>query len=523
MIPNFSGTAVDVMLCNVDDPNSNGVVHYAYTVGAEKDAIAKRTFPWVRIQGFEGEYGHKHPTVVKSLENGKSYRPGEGVLDSHDGSSFVTNEETIMRLGALELLANLSSGRLSTTDKDPFPHQLALQQYLRRPPRPNGLQRLLIADEVGLGKTIEVGLILRDVLLAKGSLEGFSCLYLTSGGLVEDAANKLRDVLSGVIDGVHIVSSVASFREYGNQNTFGVHVASMHAARLYVSQTRKKDLPKKVAPQYLVIDECHHAASDGDLAGTPTDRQNATQTYIAARQLMSGEFWEESKPPQLGILMSATPFRSGPQFVNLLRLLTHGVDRDGKPFGAYEAGVQASELRTVLQDQETAASVVWRRQTDASVRSWIGHRIFPNLKVVRPHQIDLNDPETPRLSEPSAEFLALLTEVKSRVKTIANAHGQGFGGFATAQMQKKLTSSSLAGACWLFSWAVRHCEWSTQKSFENDKSDSTNGLRKLVRRISKRIAAYDSTNKQEHATVVFPNGFKFEAVSLAQGGAIVDI
>jgi Type III restriction enzyme, res subunit len=369
-----------------------------------------------------------------------------------------------MRLGALELLANLSSGRLSTTNKDPFPHQLALQQYLRKPPRHDGLRRILIAEEVGLGKTIEVGLILRDILLSRGRLEGFSCLYLTSGGLVEDAADKLRDVLSGLIDGVHIVATVSSFREYGSENTFGVHVASMHAARLYVADDRKSALPRKVRPQIVIIDECHHAASEGDLAGVEIRRQIATQTYMAAKQLLAGEFWMDSEAPQLAILMSATPFRSGAQFVNLLRLLTNGVERPGKaPFDAFDAHVQTGDLRSMLQDEQTAASVVWRRQSDESVHSWSGNRIFPNLTVLRPHQVLSNDPDTPRLPQPSGQFLELLSLVKSTVAKIARTHNQGFGGFAIAQLEKKLTSSSIAGACWLFSWAVRHCQWDTQE------------------------------------------------------------
>ena len=246
-----------------------------------------------------------------------------------------------MRLGALELLANLSSGRLSTTDKDPFPHQLALQQYVKKPPRSNGLRRILIADEVGLGKTIEVGLILRDILLARGKLEGFRCLYLTSGGLVDDAAEKLRDVLSGIVDGNSLVDTVRSFRDYGSGNTLGVHVASTHAARLYATDVRKKQLPPRIRPQIVIIDECHHAASEGNLAGVEVRRQVATQTYMAVKQLLSGEFWVDSEAPQLAILMSATPFRSRAQFVNLLRLLTHGVEQPGQAeFSAFDAHVQ---------------------------------------------------------------------------------------------------------------------------------------------------------------------------------------
>ncbi len=370
---------------------------------------------------------------------------------------------------------------------------------------------------------IEVGLILRDMLLSRGSLEGFRCLYLTSGGLVEDAADKLRDVLSGTIDDNHIVDTVASFRAYGTGNTNGVHVASMHAARLYTSAKQKANLPKGVKPQIIIIDECHHAGSEEDLAGVEIRRQHATQTYQAAKQLLSGEFWADSEPPKLAILMSATPFRSQAQFVNLLRLLTHGVTQPGseKAFDAYVRGIQSKELRAVLQDPQAAASVVWRRQSDEIVRSWSGSRIFPNLTVVRPHQALEKDPLTPLLPAPSAVFLALLVEVKRTVVAVAAAHDQRFGGFATAQLEKKLTSSSVAGACWLFSWAVRHSQWDTLEAFKGDREAGTEGLRGLIRLISQRIASYGGAN---YATVRFPSeDFEFEATSLSRGGNVEGI
>ncbi len=424
-----------------------------------------------------------------------------------------------MRLGALELMANLSSGRLSTSDKDPFPHQLALQQFVRKPPQPPGLRRLLIADEVGLGKTIEVGLILRDMLLARGTLDGFRVLYLTSGGLVGDAADKLGDVLAGAIDDTRIVNGVDSLRHYGTGNTQGVYVASMHAARLYTTKAQKAHLPKGVRPHVVIIDECHHAASEGDLAGAAIRRQDATQTYLAAMQLLSGEFWAESEPPPLGILMSATPFRSQAQFVNLLRLLTHGVTLPGanERFDAYERDVRAKELRDVLKDPAAAASIVWRRQSDAGVVSWAGHRIFPNLTVVRPHQVPDGDPATPKLPAPSPQFLELVAGVKDAVKATASAHGARFGGFATAQLEKMLTSSAVAGACWLFSFAVRHSEWDTEKDYKADRGEGTEALRRLIRRLSQRIASYvpGESAASTHATVRFPSeGFEFTAASV---------
>ena len=356
-------------------------------------------------------------------------------------------------------------------------------------------------------------------------MDDFRCLYLTSGGLVDDAVAKLKDVLAGSVNDRKIVATVSSFRHYGKEDTTGVHVASMHAARLYVSEIQKKKLQPGNRPQVVIVDECHHAASEGDLTGAVLRRSDATQTYSAVKQLLSGEFWPESEPPDLAILMSATPFRSRTQFVNLLRLLTDGVPRpDGSRFNAFNAGIQAEQLRSVLQDENAAATVAWRRQSDEGVRSWSGKRIFPNLTIVRPHLQLQSDPASPRLPAPSPQFLALLTQVKSTVSRIAKGHGQSFGGFATAQLEKKLTSSSIAGASTLFTWAARHCEWATQDEYKNDKRPGTEGLRGLLRLISQQLAKGNPQTKAEHATVSFPShGFAFQAKDIAQKGVLIDI
>jgi len=525
VIPNYHGDAIDLLFCNASDPASQGLMHYAYAVAADQDVMLRRGFPWRHIRDFTGKYRQAQIETILRLQKQTSYTPGELTLEWAGESTFVSDHDTIMRLGALELLANLSSGRLATTDKDPFPHQLALQQFMKKPPRHQGLRRLLIADEVGLGKTIEVGLILRDMLLALGRLEGFTCLYLTSGGLIEDAADKLRDVLSGVIDNQHIVDTVESFRTYGQGSILGVRVASMHAARLYANAQQKSHLPTRVRPDIVIIDECHHAASDGDLAGRRPTSENSTQTYLAAKQLLDGTFWTDSVAPSLAILMSATPFRSASQFTNLLRLLTHGtLAPDGTVFDAFQAQVRSNDLRTIAHTPNSGATVVWRRQSDEGVKSWTNKRIFPNLTIIRPHKVDAKDPYTPFLCSPSVDFLDLINRIKSRVKAIANAHGQSFGGFALAHLERKLTSSSIAGACWLFSWAVRHCFWDTQEQFKNDKGQGAEALRRLIRRISQRLAEFNQQSTAGHASVRFPSDrFEFPAQVLAQAGAIVDI
>ncbi len=222
--------------------------------------------------------------------------------------------------------------------------------------------------------------------------------------------------------------------------------------------------------------------------------------------------------------MSATPFRSKAQFVNLLRLLTDGVERPGGgKFRAFDTGIQAPQLQGVLHDEGGSASVVWRRQSDPGVQSWSKGRIFPNLTIQRPHQAQEGDPDTPRLNRPSDQFLGLIKDVKDTISRISRAHGQGFGGFATAQLEKKLTSSSIAGACHLFTWAVRHCHWNTQDDFNKDKGSGTEGLRRLLRRISQRIAAGNPQSKGTmHANVYFPSdSFKFEGASVSQKTAAI--
>ena len=523
-IPNFEGTAVDLALCDPAVPAAAGVVHYAYAVATEGDAISRRTFPWSQIRDFSPAkpYAQQHPEVLLRIQQQNAYRPGEGVLDRRDETpDSDTDHQTIMRLGALELLANISSGRLAPNDKDPFPHQLALQQYVRNVSVANGPRRFLIADEVGLGKTIEVGLILRDILVSQGQMDKFSCLYLTSAGLVEDAAGKLRGVLRGAIDGNQIVSTETSFRRYGIGNIAGVHVASMHAARRYV--TAKGTLPDGVRPDILVIDECHHAASDKVLDGVNVGGDNSTETFRALKQMLEGNFWRNSCVPKLVIFMSATPFRSANQFVNLLRLLAHRIHLPGNGvFNAFEHGVDQGRLMEVLADARVPANVVWRRQTDDGVRSWAGNLIFPNLTIMRPHQM-VADPATPQLQPPSSEFLELLGQIKQAVITIANNNGQAFGGFAIAQLEKKLTSSTIAGACYLFSWAVKHCSWPSKAAYEADDSDATLALRQLIREISQKLATFHAGGRT-FTDVTFPSYDKvFAADSLVQGGRVKEI
>lgn len=513
-IPCGDNHQVDIVLADPENPDSPAYSHYAYTIGATtniNELKQKRGIPFNSFRNWDYIF-NKFPKVEQRVTESEGYYPGESVLeyDKLDTDFYST---TVMRLGALELLANIFSGRITASEKDPFPHQLALQQYMKT--HENRVQRLLIADEVGLGKTIEIGLLLRDKLIAGGSIDQFRCLYLTSGGLREDVCSKLRSVIQSGVNGQNIVQVEDSFKEYGMNNISGIHIGSMHAAKLYVRSEAKKNLPQTlVNPEIVIIDECHHCASVGNLDSPEKIKaKNTTRAYEAAYQIITGTFWNKSEPPKLVVLMSATPFRSKTQFINLLRLLTHQKLVEN----AYSEEISEIELIDKLKSENSSATIIWRQQDD--VRSWSNERLFPNLTIVRPHLEG-----TPRLADTNPEYLDILKEIRDTVEKIHNNHRRSFGGFAIGQLEKRLTSSSLAGACWLFRWCVRHQKWKTQDIYIRDKSNGTEQLRKLIREISQRLAAFDIKNKNAHADVLFPSDhFRFEPQKLAQKGNITEI
>jgi hypothetical protein len=199
------------------------------------EVSASKTYAdWKKIK-------EKFPDLLLRLKENHAYYAGESVLEKNE-LKHQHHIKTVLRLGALELLANIYSGRITASDKDPFPHQLALQQYVKN--HESRIKRILIADEVGLGKTIEVGLILRDKLIAQK--EDLRCLYLTSGGLTEDVRDKLRSVIKDSGDG-SIISVVDSFREYGDSiSQKGIRIASMHAARRYLMIRIRKSYLKEL-------------------------------------------------------------------------------------------------------------------------------------------------------------------------------------------------------------------------------------------------------------------------------------
>jgi hypothetical protein len=131
-VPSDSGKYVDIVYADAENPNTPAYTHYAFTIGTtanRNELIQRRGILFQSLRDWNGIF-QKFPECKHKLLKSVSYYPGESVL----GQSSINPDflkRTVMRLGALELLANIFSGRITANDKDPFPHQLALQQYMK--------------------------------------------------------------------------------------------------------------------------------------------------------------------------------------------------------------------------------------------------------------------------------------------------------------------------------------------------------------------------------------------------------
>lgn len=105
------------------------------------------------------------------------------------GVTAVSNsKEHFRRLAAYWLQAENRQGQLDSLPVLQLRHQTSLVEYLSQSDAP---REMLIADEVGLGKTIEMGLLLERLRAAKPDLR---VLYVTPGGLVTNVVDEFKNM-----------------------------------------------------------------------------------------------------------------------------------------------------------------------------------------------------------------------------------------------------------------------------------------------------------------------------------------
>jgi superfamily II DNA or RNA helicase len=229
-----------------------------------------------------------------------------------------------------------SLGRLGIR---PRPYQLVpLIMALRLDP-----VRLLIADDVGIGKTIEAALIVRE-LFDRGEIRRLT--VLCPPHLCDQWQRELAAKFA--IDAVVVRSSTAAALERtlprGDFSIFDYYPFTV-ASIDYVKSDRRRDSFLRACPELVIVDEAHTAT---DASGRGTQQQR----YELVRDL-------SARPDRHLLLLTATP-HSGIEdaFRSLLALLS-------PQFGKLDVGRLSEAERDDL-----ARHFVQRRRGD--VARWLG-------------------------------------------------------------------------------------------------------------------------------------------------------
>ena len=189
---------------------------------------------------------------------------------------------------------------VETAGVDPFPHQRAVAYDI--------LDRFscnhLLADEVGLGKTIEAGLILRSLLIS-GRVR--RCLILVPRSLAKQWQEELRDrFLLDVpfYDGRQYVWFGQSHDRYEplepGENPWDSRPVIIASAQMIKREDRARELLEAPSWELIMVDEAHHARRRE--FATRSDRPNRLLGLLRRLSDRSGSL----------LLLTATPMQVDP-------------------------------------------------------------------------------------------------------------------------------------------------------------------------------------------------------------------
>jgi len=352
---------------------------------------------------------------------GKSYadvvfqRDGERILETYPSDMLAPMADILERFEhgesdqprdfflkqlAWQIPLENSGGELSNSKTDLLPHQILLTHQVVSAHR----RRFHVADEVGLGKTIEVGMILRE-LVARG--EARRILVICPAGLTVNWQNEMRDCFRIFFDILGQDFTDANPYAWERRNHVIVSIDTIK------KRERLDKLMTKPDWDIIVFDEAHHLSRKR--YGKKID---VTQNYRLA---------EKIKGTTRNLLfLTATPHQGDPyQFWSLIQLL------DDQLFDTPEA----------MQDHRGLLGRVMFRRIKKEVTDAQGDPIFMRRQVhTQKFQLSLRE----------QRFYEKLTEY---LKEGYNAAGAGQDkttkqqravGFVMATFQKIMSSSPRA-------------------------------------------------------------------------------
>jgi superfamily II DNA or RNA helicase len=205
--------------------------------------------------------------------------------------------------------------------------------------------RLLIADDVGIGKTIEAGLILRE-LMDRGEADAFS--VLCPPHLVEQWVGELKARFG--IEAVAVTSGTASRLERGlplAQTLFNAYPFTVVSLD-YIKAEKRRESFARACPDFVIVDEAHACV------GTHQGRQQRFELLLGLAR----------NPDRRMILLTATP---------------HSGDEEafGRLLSLVEPSFTSMNFEDARYRDRLARHFVQRRRIDLVSGDWDEDRAFP--------------------------------------------------------------------------------------------------------------------------------------------------
>ncbi|MFN6952149.1 MAG: helicase-related protein [Albidovulum sp.] len=223
--------------------------------------------------------------------------------------------------------------------------------------------RLLIADDVGIGKTIEAGLILRE-LMDRGEVDGFS--VLCPPHLVEQWVGELKQRFG--IEAVAVTSGSAARLERGlplAQTLFDAYPYTVVSLD-YIKAEKRREGFARACPDFVIVDEAHACV------GTHKGKQQRFELLAGLAR----------DPERRMILLTATP---------------HSGDEDafGRLLSLIDPSFGTMNFEDARYRERLARHFVQRQRIDLVSGDWGENRAFPKHETT----------EFPyRLSQPHLDF-----------------------------------------------------------------------------------------------------------------------
>ena len=230
--------------------------------------------------------------------------------------------------------------RLDAREISTLAHQVSLVRHILDN---ESLRRVMIADEVGLGKTVEAGLLLKELLNAQPNLR---VIYFAPARLVSNVRREFDRLGMGFRQWS---ATNADARLDDNRIIASIHRAVHPAQRDRIMNAQNWDV--------IVVDECHHLSDWADGGGDPREKFRLVRDLIA-----------KQSPQGRVVFLSGTPHQGHvSRFENLLKLLC-----------------SPGEKTVAIQGR-----VIFRTKDD--IVDWDNNLLFPRRIVNPPLVVDLGE------------------------------------------------------------------------------------------------------------------------------------